>query len=215
SNHATLTAANGFTNSGEIRMIATGTQNESRLNVLSGTLVNGSTGAINVNPGQAGGGFRQISATMNNLGAVNINTSATFSGATTNQKNFTTASGVTLNFPGGQIFTQSGGTLTAPGSTFSMTSGTFNFNGGAINGSPTLLNSTLNNNTAAGSGTLLIHGTSSVLTGNIPNGEIVAIEATPSNHATLTSANGFTNAGEIQLTSTAGNEVTLILTSGT
>src|SRR5262249_53229283 len=158
----------------------------SQLVVSSGTLVNASTGAINVNPGGAGGGFRQITATMNNLGAVNINTSATFTGNTTNAGIFTTASGVTLSFRAGQPFTQNAGTLTTPGSTFSMNSGTFNFNGGAINGSPTLLNSTLNNNTTAGSGTLAIHGTASVLTGNIPNGETVAIEATGSAHATLT-----------------------------
>src|SRR5262249_26203356 len=101
SNHATVTAASSLTNSGEIRMIATGVANNSVLVFLPGsTLTNAAGGLINVNPGGAGGGFREISADLNNLGSVNINTNATIDknpGTTTNQGSFMVANAVTLS----------------------------------------------------------------------------------------------------------------------
>src|SRR5436190_24397931 len=77
------------------------------------------------------------------------------------------------------------------------------------------MNSTQNNNTAAGIGSVFHVQGASALGVNIPAGEIIIVEATSNFHATLTAATGFTNSGEIRLDSTAGTNSTLIVTSGT
>ena len=143
--NATLTAATGFTNSGDITLESTLNPWSSRLNVTSGTLTNTATGVINVNTGA--GGDRTISADLLNNGVVNLNVGTAFSrsgGVYTNNGLINIPAVSSLTIIGfSQVFNQNGGTLTIDGD-FSMSSATLNFNGGEITGTPLLSNSTLN-----------------------------------------------------------------------
>src|SRR5207244_13400467 len=160
--NAALTAANGFTNFGEIRLdTATSEGYSSTLVVSSGTLTNAASGTINANNAV---GPRTITADLNNLGTVNINVSTTFnktSGTITNQNNFNIAAGAILTLPTGPTltFNQSAGVLTvAATGAFNInsvvssliTTATFNLNGGTCNVSGSL--------TVSSSGTFNLNG---------------------------------------------------------
>jgi VCBS repeat-containing protein len=226
----TLTAANGFTNSGTITLTSTGAAigaggNTTNLIVSSGTLTNSSTGVIEVLEGL--GGTRTINADLVNDGAVNLNANTISAKTFTNNGSVSIAATKTLSFgTGAQIFNQNGGMLDISG-TFDMSGDTFNFNGGTVNGTAILLASTLNIGAGStGAGIFVMRGANN-FSGNIAQVQKITIEGNrPCSTCgvivgTLTAANGFTNSGTITLTLTgaatgAGSNTTnLIVSSGT
>ena len=210
-----LTAAAGFTNSGDITLSSIQVSKTVTLTVSSGTFVN--QGTINVEPGS--GGARTISANLVNNGTMNLNASTTFSkssGVYTNEGSLNIAAGKTLSISGSsQVFNQNSGDLAISGD-FSFSTATFNFNGGAITGTPLLTSSNLN--IASGATTpvgFTLRG-SNTITGNIGPGQSLLVQGGPSVNASLTAATGFTNSGDITLSSIqVSKTVTLTVSSGT
>ncbi len=205
---ATLTAANGFTNSGMITLQSVANGQGAHFNVTSGTLTN--AGTLNFNPDPTAAGSRSMSANLINNGTVNVNNSVTFSkssGTYTNNNAFNIAADQTLTINGSsQVFTQAGGTLAVDG-TFNLISATFNFDdspdvagSSVVTGTPVLMFATLNIGAGStGAATFSMRG-SSTFSGNIAAGQTILVQGDSSNSAaTLTAANGFTNAGTITL----------------
>src|SRR5262249_36601109 len=80
--------------------------------------------------------------------------------------------------------------------------GSFNFNGGTLTGqSVVLVNSALAlGSMSTGTGSFLVRGGSSTLSGNVASSQSIAIQGSDAvGDATLTAAAGFTNAGQITL----------------
>jgi hypothetical protein len=219
-NHAGLTALNGFTNraSGIVKLESDPGALQSNLSVPAGSLDN--LGVIDVNTGA--GGLRNIyAANFVNWGPGVLNVNQTLSlgqanGVTINFGAINIAAGKTLGFSSRSIFHQTDGSLVISG-TLAMDVDTFVFNGGAISGTPHLRASTLELNTAnpasfilAGSG---VSG-GSTLVGDVAEGQELWIRGDGS-HATLTAPEGFTNAGTIRLESASGLQSNLAVTSGT
>ncbi|MCX7417981.1 MAG: cadherin domain-containing protein, partial [Planctomycetia bacterium] len=180
----------------------------------SGTLTNAATGVLNSNIG--GGGGRTFSGSLINNGTVNLNTDTTFSTANgnyTNNNAFNIASSKTLTISGAaQVFTQAGGTLAVDGA-FVMFNATFNFNDSTevagpsvVTGVPVLIASTLNIGAGStGAGTFSTRA-ASTLTGNVAAAQTILVQGDNSfGAATLTAADGFTNAGTISLESVSGS----------
>jgi hypothetical protein len=219
SSSTTLTIANGFTNAGAVEMTNASTATRSVfLTVNSGLLTN--TGSITTLAGSAGGG-RTIAADLLNSGTVNVNTDTTFArtnGTYANAGALNIAAGRTLNISGSaQTFNQNGGTLNVAG-TFSLSSGAFGLNGGALMGTaPVLTSATLSIGAGAtATGVVVVQG-SSTLSGDIAAGQTIRVQGyDASASTTLTVANGFTNAGAVELTnaSTATRSVFLTVNSG-
>ena len=226
---ATLTAANGFTNAGTITLqTLNGSSYSSNLTVTSGTLTN--TGVINTEPNAIDGATtRTISADLINNGTVNVNQDTTFSkasGVYTNNKDFNIAAGKTLSINGSnQVFNQDGGTLAVNG-TFFMSSATFNFNDSdvlvagtsIITGVPVLNTVALNIGAGSTGAATFSMRYFSTLSGNVAAGQTILINGNNSDtSATLTAANGFTNAGTITLQTLNGSSYSsnLTVTSGT
>ncbi|MDD5064328.1 MAG: PEP-CTERM sorting domain-containing protein [Phycisphaerae bacterium] len=217
-NHAALTVANGFTNSGTINLDSIDGAYQSRLNVTSGTLTN--EGQININEGT--GGVRTLGANLNNNNTVNINADTTFlksSGSYTNNADLNIAADKTLTISlNNQTFSQNDGTLDVDGA-FSMNSATFNFNGGTITGSELMIqNSSLNIGPGStGAAGFSVRGGSSTLSGDIaPDQTVTVLGCLGGGHATLTAADGFTNSGVINLESIdSGYYSRFYVTSGT
>ncbi len=148
--HTTLTASQGFTNAGTIRLESINSSFRSDLTVSTGTLTN--TGAITV--GQGTGGTRAIRAELINNGTVNVGKSLTVgrSGAYhVNSGTFTiTSSGAVVTFTtdSGTFVNASAGTiggvgrLNVSGVTFSnngtvgpgLSAGVLNFTGNYTQG---------------------------------------------------------------------------------
>ncbi|MCK4343282.1 MAG: hypothetical protein KAY37_16330 [Phycisphaerae bacterium] len=216
---ATLTVAEGFTNSGTITLETDYNGFSSNLTVTTGTLTNDAAGVILVEPGT--GGTRQISANLVNNGTIDLNTPTIFykvDGVYTNNTAFNIAAAGSLTINGNnQTFNQDGGTLTIDGA-FTMITAAFNFNGGTITPkSPILRGTALSIGAGAtGAANFTMQG-SSTLSGDIQAGQTVLVEGSyTGGHASLTSANGFTNAGTITLeTSYNGYYSNLIVTTGT
>jgi len=217
-NTATLTAANGFTNSGTLTLENLSSTGASNLVVTSGTLTNAAGGVINSNIGT--GGARTLSADVINNGTVNFNFGTTLTktnGTFTNNSQVNIAANMALEFGGNAFFTQSSGKLTIdPTGAFVMDGDTLNFNGGSISSTPILFNSTLNiGSTSTGAGTFSMRRGSSI-NGNIAPAQTVLIQSEGGNTATLTAANGFTNSGTLTLENLSSTGASnLVVTSGT
>ena len=214
--HASLTAATGFTNSGDITFSSIDAGRNTTLTVTSGTFVN--QGTINVEPGTTGA--RTIVANLVNNGAVNLNADTTFvksSGVYTNNASLNIASGKTLSISGiSQVFNQNSGDLAVSGD-FRFSSATFNFNGGTITGTPVLTSSNLNISPGATTSVNFTLRNSNNLSGDVNPGQSLLIQGSSAgSHASLTAATGFTNSGDITFSSIdAGRNTTLTVTSGT
>lgn len=218
--NASLTATNGFTNSGTVILTSGGTiagTANATLIVSNSTLAN--SGSIETTVGN--GGTRTITANLINDGTVNCASSTTFNNSFTNNGTVSGAASTVLSF-GAATFNQNSGTLDILGS-FTMANGDFNFNGGAVNGTATLQTSALNIATSAtAAGTFTMRGTSTI-SGNISPAQKITIEGirvgTGISNASLTAPNGLTNAGTITLTSggaIAGSaDATLVVNNGT
>ena len=110
--NASLTAATGFTNSGDITLSSIASKTVT-LTVTSGMLVN--QGTINVEPGS--GGARTISVQLDNGGTVNFRTAATLGRAGadhTNSGNFN-INGATVTVTGNTLTNTPGGTISGTG----------------------------------------------------------------------------------------------------
>ena len=217
--NATLTAATGFTNSGDITLDSTQNPRKVTLNVSSGTLTNAAVGVINVNTGA--GGERTISAHLLNNGVVNLKVGTVFfrsTGVYTNNGTINIPSLSSLTISGlSQVFNQEAGTLAIDGA-FSMSGATtLNFNGGEITGTPVLSGSSLNIGAGGTSPAAFVMRGTSTLNGNISVGQRVVVQSGINGaNATLTAATGFTNSGDITLESTQKPGLaTLRVSSGT
>lgn len=129
---ANLTLANGFTNRSNLTLNAINSTWGSSLFVLNGTLVNGPTGRIHVNPGS--GGNRLLATDLANDGDVFVNANLGFTrtnGLFTNRSNLTLAASRQLTFGTNAVFTQEAGRLDGAG-LFSMDADTFLALGGDV-----------------------------------------------------------------------------------
>ena len=196
---ATLTSESGFTNAGSVTLESTHGSYTSSL-VTNGTLINAAGGDITVNA--ANGGGRIINADLINQGTVNLNYGTSLPKSVTNEGTFNVASGVTLGIAGvGHTFQQKGGSLGISGEMQFTASAVLDYDGGTITGTPLLRDSTLD----AAPGVNAVSATfwgNSTLQGDLPQGSSVLVQALSGVNATLTSENGFTNAGMIALEST-------------
>jgi hypothetical protein len=137
----------------------------------------------------------------------------------TNNSSFNVSSGAVTAIVSNS-FTQAGGTLvisSAPGTAFKVTSGgTFNFNGGSVSGTVQQIGGTLAIGPGAGSGTFDCQF-STALKGSILTGQTIIIDSNDTNLvSTLTWSTGFSNNGEISLTSagTSARNAMLSLPTG-
>jgi len=201
--HTTITALDGFTNAGVIRLESRDSFFESNLTIANGVLIN--TGVINMNQGTGGG--RIISGALVNQGAVNVTFNATFKGTFTNLSTLTIDSTRTMSLVvNTDVFNQNAGTIAGNGVLTLSNGATMNFNSGATTGAaPTLTNAKLNfGPTATGVATLIMQGgqSTSQLSGDIGAEQTVWIRGNgQGGHTTITALDGFTNAGVIRLES--------------
>ena len=123
-----------------------------------------------------------------------------------------------LSFSSSATYDQSGGNLVANG-TLTVTSATFNHDGGSFSGVGTAIVTDGNINFEVPTPTIpVVARRSNTLAGDIPAGQSLVVQGISANNATLTAANGFTNAGTITLESIAPSSnpshATLAVTSG-
>ncbi|GEM_PF-4266524 len=216
--NASLTAANSFTNDGQIDLTTTDLNRNVTLNVLTGELTN--NGILNFLEGS--GNTRHLNANTINNGTVNIvvNTDVDFikvGGTFTNNASTNLGIGSTFDFTNGESFTQAAGTLNNQGNLVMLSGSILNYNGGNISGNAIELNSaTLNIGIGStGTGTFAFTGSSN-LSGDVAAAQVLTVTAAGSSNATLTSATSFTNNGQIDITSTNENRnTTLVINSGT
>ncbi len=237
---ASLTIAQGFTNAGLIDLTSTSNPSADTLTVSAGTLVN--VGTISSSVGYGGG--RTLAARFDNqaAGTITINQPLAITMASaqdSNEGSIAVNAGITLTQTGtSPSFTSTGSIAIATKQTLAITGGTFDPDGGALSGALALTGVTLgswtlpstaivtmtNGGTAAGSG-LTNQGSLTILPGavafngpfaNTP-GATLRLQADYNvGPASLTVAQGFTNAGLIDLTSTSNpSPDTLTVSVGT
>ncbi len=211
---ATLTSATGFTNAGKVEFTYTfGTttnQMYSALAITDGVLTN--TGTLRMAPHFA---WAQISADVTNLGVIEIQSIQNFlkpGAVIENRGTISVATGSQLNLVANtnQTFRQAAGSLTLTGSgTMTVNGGTVEVSGGTITGRPQLDNSVLRFAAeCGGTGALAIRGANAKLESDVPAGWTVHVNSGGPAFAQLTSANGFTNRGTIELARGVGGDNT-------
>ncbi len=181
---ATLVVDPGLTNDGTILLESQNSTYNDTLSTGNGTFTNDADGIIQVTAGTGGG--RTITGSLTNLGAVDVGagTDLIFNG-TSSAATFKNESQVTVD-PAGVMYVTStynaaGGTITGPG---------FVFNG-------TLLVTV----STASPTTILVDGTTTLATNNLPNTTIWVQGNTAEGSATLVVDPGLTNDGTILLES--------------
>ena len=208
------TTSGSFTNAGTITLGSTICGGSTVTLGGPGTLTN--TGTISVDAGT--GGARGIETDVRNIGTVVVDAPLSFdkAGSTfTNDGTVTltqpmTASSATVANDGGSI------DATAPG-LLSVQSGTYEQGQGATSGPPVeVRNSTLTYTTPAGPGSSVVVHQSVTLDGDVPGGAKVVVESVGCSYATtLTAPGGFTNAGDLTLTSAScGGSTTTVTSDG-
>jgi RHS repeat-associated protein len=215
--NANLTANSSFTNAGKIILRSDHDTRSEGLTVTDGILTN--TGAIQVDDGPPNN-LHTIDASINNTGVININADARdLPGNTiTNTGIFKVATGFTFSSQG--TFNQNGGIVKADG-VFAVnhngvqapSGAVLNFNSGAVTGIVMVINSALVNGAGNPTGTVIFESYNT-LAGDVPVGETLYIRG-DSDHAQVTAASSFTNAGTILLNSAVfGRNQTLAVTNG-
>jgi hypothetical protein len=221
SEHVVATAPTGFANGGTMTLTnGDGCGDNATVVITSGTLSN--SGKIVSDPDH--GGLRQIQGNLLNTGTLAINANTAFNDAVasalTNEgaiaiaegKQLTLTTGNALtNATGGSIVAGSGGYVLA-GSGSSFTEGA-----GTTSGlEPVIVDDAALDYTGSGASAIALRGTSS-LAGNISAEQALTLQSTCSEHALVTAAESFTNAGTITLTNGdgCGNNETLTISSGT
>lgn len=210
-NFTGVTAANGFTNDTQLTIESTGT-NQARFTVTSGAIENLPAGVFTLTSVD---GTTRLEADLTNSGTVSFQGEASYSknfATLTNTGNITIESGAVLTTGVQQVWNQNGGVLNIQGA-FSPSFLTLNYNDGMITGQPiTLTSSNLNIGSDAGGGTFLQRG-GSTYSGDLKSSHSVTVLSDTVNTGVVT-ANGFANAGEFKLLSTASGEAKLTITSG-
>ena len=211
---ATRTVANGFTHAGVLNLDSL-SAHQANFNVTNGEILIISGGSINVNTGA--GGPRSLGASFTNNGAINVNTDAFFNktnGVVTNNNQPNIAGGATLTYnSGNETFDLNDGGAIAVTGDFHITSGTFNFNGGNLTrNSVEITGGKLNMGPGVGSGTVLMRN-STTYSGDVDPGQTISVIATGTT-GSMTAAEGYTNNGLINITSTSVNASNLNVTLG-
>ena len=181
---------------------------------MTGNVVNDGTLTFNITATLRGG--------LLNNGTVSVNANTTFSrndAVHTNNGTLTIANGKKLTISGtGQVFNQEAGALTPVGSArLELTSGTFNFNGGNVTGTVVVRHSALNLGVGATSSVQFIAQGVGTISGDVSAAQTLWVQGSNAGaSATITAAQGFTNAGTIRLESintTHGSNLTVSTSS--
>jgi hypothetical protein len=144
---AFATVANGFTNSGTVALTAiNGSGTTVSLTVTNGTLLNATTGAINVLSGT--GGARQLNVALNNQGAFTIGQALTMSRASSvhaNSGTITLNADWTLDQSGTTpSFTNTGTINLGSGRTWTVNGGAWTQSGGVLGSGGALVMNSVN-----------------------------------------------------------------------
>ena len=193
-----------LTNAGSLTLTTTGCGGAYALLQGPGLLTNTTTGTISSTAGT--GGERYLRMSVRNQGSVVVSQPTAFDLAGTEFDNRGT---LTLTQPLGTVgatFTNTSGSVAASGAGLVRATGGSTFtqaNASTTGTAVEILNSTLAFAPAStGSSRFTLHQTSS-LSGNVPAGASVTIEAVACSYNTaVTAAGAFTNAGTIRLTAT-------------
>jgi hypothetical protein len=236
---SSLTVTDGFTNAGAIELSATASTYTSVLAVPNGTLVNAPGGTISALLGT--GGVRTLNATVDNQGLISVqhpltwnavNVNNTLGGAvnvaggnlTLAQSGTATATVTgTVTVGAGRAMTVNGGTIVQAGGVWAGT-GSLVFNDVTVAGPTPFVNVaglplTLRNTTIDAPFTN--EGFVGVVTPSVINGALTTVAGSIIRIATdgavgtstLTVANGFTNEGNIELTSVASTYTAVLAVS--
>ncbi|MCX8158004.1 MAG: PA14 domain-containing protein [Verrucomicrobiae bacterium] len=215
----TITVTNGFRNAGTLMLQSVDGGYTSALAVGEGVLTNMAAGVININPGT--GGPRTVSASLLNLGTVNINYGTTFSkagGVYENQGTFNIASGQGLSLSGqNQVFRQADGELKILGG-LDLDNVTFDYVSGRIQGTPLLVNSRLFLGAGAvNAASFTLTGSGSTWVGDIKPGQSIWVQGSGrAGNTTVVVTNGFENSGLLTLQSVNGGYISsLTVNNGT
>ncbi len=218
SEHAVVTAASGFANGGTMTLTnGDGCGDNVTLIISTGTLTNSGT----LTTETAHGGSRQIQGNLTNTGTLTIGANTSYNGTSTTltnegalsvaeAKQLAVAKNTFVNGPGGSI-------SAAAGASVFVSAGTFTQNAGTTSGSePVIVDDSTLDYTGTGASQIALRGTSS-LEGNLGSEQALAIQSTCSEHASVTAAASYTNAGTITFTNGdgCGNNVTLTTSAGT
>lgn len=184
---AGIAGAEVLTNNNQLTLQAGGAAQR----LLTVPLVN--NGVLDIEPG--------VQASLNRSGTTYLN-----SGVFNNQG--------TVDFGSAATFTQLGGTLQNAGS-FAMSGDTFHYGGGSITGNPLLLTSSTLHIAPGATGTAKfdLFG-SCTITGDTASGQVVRAIGTLNVNTSISAANGFTNGGELVLTSISNGAALLVVASG-
>jgi hypothetical protein len=220
----TLTVANGFTNSGTIRLSGTGAGFPfSALVVTNGTLTNSATGLVDFQLGSSGS--RRFTADMiNQGGTIQIDAPTAFNktNGLVEQTSGTTNLNNKLDLAFGTQFKLSGGTLNSSSGIISgggSATNAFQYLGGTINGALTIDDTGLIvGPSITGPFSFSIRGNSRLALSNnlLAVGQTLTLQpAGPIGNAVLTSATGFTNQSSIVLIPGTGSTTFWISNSDT
>ncbi|MGH2853218.1 MAG: beta strand repeat-containing protein [Solirubrobacteraceae bacterium] len=218
--HASATAAASFANAGTLRLTnGDACGNNATLTVSAGTLTNSGKILTEVPVG----GTRTLQGNLTNTGTLSFKASTAYNGTgatLTNEGSLTVAEGLQLTVSGGgSVINGAGGSITATGGAdVLMSSGTsFTEGAGTTSGTkPVIVDDGALAYTGAGASAIALHG-ASTLSGSLSAAQSLSIESTCSEHAVVTAATGFANAGTITLTNgdTCGNNAILTVSAGT
>ncbi len=218
--NGTATASASFSNAGTITLtnFADGDQNNETLIIADGETLSNS-GTLTTEPGNGAGGTRAIEGNLTNTGTFTVNKNTEFSGGTLlNEGAIVIATGVSLSVDPSVVVNGAGGNIEGIGSgALVERGGTFEEGAGKTTGTlPVVLDDLALKYTGAGTGTIALHGTST-LSGTISAGQTLLLQSTNAENANVTAAS-FTNGGKLVMTNAAdgdANNVTLNLAGGT
>jgi len=213
-----LVISGGFKNEGLLLLETIDDAFNINLLLTTGAITNTATGVVQINPGA--GGNRAVSANWFNDGTINVNYLADLSrtnGFFYQRGNFNIASNLTVYiYSTNGVFSQDAGNFDIEGKV-EFKQITFNYNGGAIDGSPTLINSSLLiSQTATNPATFIFNGPECQLLGNIPMNCFLEVQGSDLEGAVLlNNVGGFRNDGTLSLSATnTVADVTLTVTQG-
>ena len=218
--HAVLTTSAGITNGAHGSITLTNSETNGNNVTIVGPVSNAGT----ITSELAKGGTRSLQGNLVNTGTIAINTTTQFNGtsaALTNEGAINLATGTSLVFTGKATITNGSGGSVAGAGTGNVAiepESTFTEGAGTTSGSkPVVVRDAGLKYTGSGASLIAIHGQSSTISGNVSSGQSIVIESNNSEHAYLTAAASYSNAGTITLTSieTSPNQAALITTSGT
>ncbi|MCU1452674.1 MAG: hypothetical protein JWN46_820, partial [Acidimicrobiales bacterium] len=209
-----------FTNAGTITLTSTGCGGNYALLSANAPFTNSGT----FTSAAGAGGLRYLRADVINTGTIATDTLTHYDqGSTTltNQGTIDLLAGAQLQLSASRLRNLAGGSVTSVGTgqLVSTPGSTFEQGAGTTSGSqPVLIDGAALQFSGPGNGSFVVHNSAS-LSGDVPAGDQVTIEALGCGggfNTALTGAGSFTNAGSISLTSSGcGGNYALFQTSGT